>query len=83
MRYRTRASAAQFLTDQIDGRTFTASALSNLAYKKKGPRHRIINGVACYTDADLLAWLEQEATKPVTRRRRGGSADSNASQPSA
>ena len=45
------------------------STLENFAAKKgNGPRYKIINGRACYTEADLLAWVEEQLSNSPTIR---------------
>jgi hypothetical protein len=67
-RYLGREQAAEQLT--AEGVKATSQTLADLAYKRTGPRFVRINGRALYTREWLLAWIEEQAAKPVQRRRR-------------
>lgn len=69
MRYLTRATAADYLTDEKGVKT-TTQTLADKASAGAGPRYSIINGRALYTEADLDAWVAEQAARPVQRRRR-------------
>jgi hypothetical protein len=65
-KYLRRTGAAAFLTEQ--GVETTAQGLADKLYRGVGPKCVRINGAILYTREWLLAWIEQEAAKPVKRR---------------
>jgi hypothetical protein len=68
-KYRDRRLAAEFVTAQ--GIKVTTHGLADMAYRGHGPRYAIVRGRAVYTEAWLLEWIEEQISRPVTRRRRG------------
>lgn len=68
LKYRDRTSATNYLREL--GVTIGDNRLADLAYEERGPKFVLINGRACYQDEWLLEWIEQEAAKPIPRRRR-------------
>jgi hypothetical protein len=67
-KYLTREVAAAFITAQ--GIATTERALSDLAYRGRGPKFSHVRGRAVYTQEGLMAWIEAEMSRPVQRRRR-------------
>lgn len=68
MRFMTREAAAAFIMEER-GVPITPNGLRDHASKGRGPKYSIINGRALYKPSDLLAWVDAQAAKPVTRRR--------------
>jgi hypothetical protein len=56
--------------EEVHGVALGKTALENLASDGKGPKYVLINGKALSTRAWLDEWVQEEAAKPVARRRR-------------
>jgi hypothetical protein len=69
-RYLIRDAATQFIRDQ--GVPCGKTSLAELASDGRGPRYALINGRAAYTEMDLIAWIEEQATRPTSRNPRRG-----------
>lgn len=67
-KYLDRITATQRLREQ--GVVIGDNRLADLAHEKRGPKFVVINGRALYTFEWLLAWIEAEAARPTSRRRR-------------
>lgn len=68
MKYLDRRASTALLRER--GIPIGDNQLADLAYEDRGPRCAMINGRALYTEADLLAWIAEQAAKPIPRRRR-------------
>lgn len=64
--YKHRDGARDFLREK--GVPIGENALKDHAARGTGPRYTIINGRALYTEADLIAWIEKQASRPVLKR---------------
>lgn len=74
-KFKTRDQATEFLRDR--GVPTGKTTLAELAAEDRGPRYAVINGRALYTEPDLLAWLDAQASQPprqASQRGRGRAA---------
>lgn len=69
MKYRNRRLSADYLTNDKGIKT-TEQGLADKASRGQGPKYVIVNGRALYTEADLDAWVAEQAARPVVLRRR-------------
>lgn len=69
MNLMTRAGATDYLNNHYRG-IVKGDGLKDHASRGTGPKYSIVNGRACYRREDLDAWIEQQAARPVIRRRR-------------
>jgi hypothetical protein len=64
-RYLTRAGAAALLSEITD-RLVTVQSMARWAWEGKGPPFVVVLGRCCYSEEDLLAWVDS-----ITRQPRG------------
>jgi len=67
-KYLDRDGARDFLRER--GIPIGENSLKDHAARGTGPHYVHINGRALYTEADLLAWIEGQASRPPSRSGR-------------
>ena len=63
-----RSKATEFLA--TIGIKTSEQGLADRVRAGNGPRYCVINGRALYLESDLLAWVQEQAARPVMRRPR-------------